>query len=61
MSRRRRGWERGGTDAGDWCEILLRGGLGALAKPLDVAVDDHADGQPEEGFADVVASFPADA
>ena len=34
--------------------------LVALTKPLDVAVGDQADGESEEGFVDVVASFPAD-
>jgi hypothetical protein len=32
-----------------------------LTKALDVAVGDQADGESEEGFVDVVASFPADA
>ncbi|MFE0553868.1 hypothetical protein ACFW3A_31135, partial [Streptomyces pilosus] len=31
-------------------------GLLALAKPLDVAVGDQADGKAEEGLVDVVAS-----
>ncbi|MEU9313967.1 hypothetical protein, partial [Streptomyces sp. NPDC048256] len=32
-------------------------GLLSLTKPLDVAVGDQADGEPEECFVDVVASF----
>lgn len=31
----------------------------SLTRPLNVAAGDHADGQPEECFVDVVASFPA--
>lgn len=36
-------------------------GLEVLTEALDVAVGAQADGRAEEGFVDVVASFPADA
>jgi hypothetical protein len=35
-------------------------GLEVLTKALDVSVGDEAGGEAEEGFVDVVASFPAD-
>lgn len=35
--------------------------LEVLTKTLDVSVGDEAGGEAEEGFVDVVASFPADA